>query len=566
MPNRYDEHARNSSYSRSDYGRSASAGSYDAHHTQRTPRERVSVRSDAFASADSSNIEQYRRSNYGHQSQFANANSGSSRAHSVHREHTNPGSSSRSRETRPTQSERRQQTNRNRTHTSDSTTSRSYAVREARTQRKKSKLPIIGGVVLVVLLAIGIGVFKYISTISDNLHQGITDDVRDVLVETKYAEEPFYMLLMGTDKSQAREEEGTYGVYRSDSMMLCRVDCVNKKVSIISLQRDTLVDMGEYGMQKLNAASLIGGPSYAIEKINELAGVQISHFAMVDFDGFEAIVDAVGGVEVDVPIEINDPDAGGYVAAGKQVLTGEQALILCRSRHTYDSYGAGDNYRAANQRMVLSALANKILGADLATIASSVTTLSQYVTTDFELTDIVGLAQAMRGIDMTSDIYTAMQPTESVYENGMWYDVTIEDEWKTMMDRVNQGLSPTEGDIVDPTGTVLASSGSGSQIGGSSANVYTNVKSGSVTVYNGNGKPGASSAGASVIANMGYTTETGNAQSYDYEHTLVIFNDVARRSEAEEIAQQLGAGCLILNNGAYQFSSDFLVIVGADRA
>ncbi|MCG5014988.1 LCP family protein, partial [Collinsella aerofaciens] len=89
-------------------------------------------------------------------------------------------------------------------------------------------------------------------------------------------------------------------------------------------------------------------------------------------DGFKDIVDALGGVEVDVPMEIDDEDAGGHLDAGLQTLSGDQALILCRSRHAYDEYGDGDSYRAANQRLVLSAIAKKILSADVATMASTV--------------------------------------------------------------------------------------------------------------------------------------------------------------------------------------------------
>ena len=62
----------------------------------------------------------------------------------------------------------------------------------------------------------------------------------------------------------------------------------------------------------------------------------------MDMDGLKATVDALGGVEVDVPIEINDPDAGGHLDAGLQTLDGDQALILCRARHAYDSYADGD--------------------------------------------------------------------------------------------------------------------------------------------------------------------------------------------------------------------------------
>ena len=66
-----------------------------------------------------------------------------------------------------------------------------------------------------------------------------------------------------------------------------------------------------------------------------MAGVPISHYAEINFDGFEEVVDALGGVEVDVPMEINDDEAGGHVDAGVQTLSGEEALILCPVSYTH---------------------------------------------------------------------------------------------------------------------------------------------------------------------------------------------------------------------------------------
>ncbi len=110
---------------------------------------------------------------------------------------------------------------------------------------------------------------------------------------------------------------------------------------------------------------------------------------------------------------IDDEDAGGHVDEGLQTLNGDQALILCRARHAYDEFGPGDEYRAANQRLVMSAIAKKLLSADAASMASTVQALSKYVTTDLGVTDIIGLAQAMQGLDPSTDIYSAMEPTTS---------------------------------------------------------------------------------------------------------------------------------------------------------
>ena len=210
--------------------------------------------------------------------------------------------------------------------------------------------------------------FAYYGILSGNLHAGVDAKLRAALVDTDLAKEPFYVLLMGTDGSNDRQASQEYAgdQFRSDSIILARIDPVDKKVTMVSIHRDTLVDMGEYGQNKLNAAHAIGGAALAVETVSKLAGVPISHYAEINFDGFKDVVDALGGVEADVPMEIDDEDAGGHLDAGVQTLSGDQALILCRSRHAYDEFGDGDSYRAANQRLVLGAIAKKILSADVA--------------------------------------------------------------------------------------------------------------------------------------------------------------------------------------------------------
>ncbi len=438
-----------------------------------------------------------------------------------------------------------------------------------RSRKRRRTLAIALAVVGVLVLGGAGAAFAYYNILSGNLHDGVSAELRDALVETDLANEPFYILLMGTDGSNDREasQEFAGDQFRSDSIILTRIDPVNKKATMVSIHRDTLVDMGEYGQNKLNAAHAIGGAALTVNTVSKLAGVPISHYAEINFDGFKDIVDALGGVEVDVPMEIDDADAGGHLDAGLQTLSGDQALILCRSRHAYDEYGDGDSYRAANQRLVLSAIAKKILAADVATMASTVQALSQYVTTDLEITDIIGLAQTMQGLDPSTDIYSAMEPTTSEYINDVWYEINNVEEWKKMMTRVDQGLPPTDEDIVDEqSNTVLATTGSGETH--SSTNEDGTQKkpkhSGNVAVRNGNGITGAGTEASARIEELGYTVESGNADSFDYAKTLVIYDDDSKASQAKEIAEALGVGKAMANDGSYLFESDFLVVLGSD--
>lgn len=451
-----------------------------------------------------------------------------------------------------------------------------------RPSNKKRNLTIAAVVAVALVLVGAISAYAYVNSISSNLHEGVDQDLRNALVKTDMANEPFYMLLLGTDKVWWREGTEEGGIYRSDTMILARVDAPQGTISLVSIPRDTLVDLGEYGWQKINAAYGLGGPSLAVEAVSKLTDVKISHYAEVDIDGLSAVVDAIGGIEVEVPIEIDDEDAGGYVAAGWQTLNGEQALILCRSRNAYiETSGAPDLMRAANQRMVLSAIAHKVLGSDVATIANTVNSVSGYVTTDLELNDIIGLAQAMQGINTDDAMYTASLPCHSAYvvaglgypdmysstpsdtldptiPDG-WYGIIDKSDWDKMKQRMDQGLPPTEGyEIDEATGTVLATAGADAQDIG--------VKNCWITVMNGTDRSGLATRASGLLSAAGFNNvSVGNAtEGYDYPETLVIYDNDGQAREAEQIVSALGQGRAMQNDGNWIVSNDFLIVIGDD--
>lgn len=439
----------------------------------------------------------------------------------------------------------------------------SGTVAALRKKRKRRKILGVCAVSLAVLLLVGIiAALNYVNRISSNLTDGLDSSLFDILVATDTAEDPFYMLLLGVDGSLDRDESGEFGgSYRSDSMMLARIDPKEHKVAIISIPRDTRVDLGEYGVNKINAAHAYGGPTLAVKTVSELTGVPISHYAEINFDGFSHIVDTLGGVEVDVPIEIDDPEAGGYVPSGRQTLDGSQALILCRSRHSYDDYGDGDIFRAANQRVVLSAVAGKLLKSDALTIANTINSISEAVITDMSIDQIIATAQSMRGLDPSTDIYTATIPSDSEYVGGIWYEVIDRDAMKKMISRVDQGLPPTEEDQVDElTGTVISNSGSG-DIGGQ----YAVDRTATIRIRNGNGTDGVCADAENILKSMGYRNfDTGNANNFDYPETLVIYKESKNADYAKQICEAMGVGRAVKDNGEYLFDSDFLIVIGAD--
>lgn len=441
----------------------------------------------------------------------------------------------------------------------------SYAAESRKRSKHRRVIKIVLIAALVVILAMGTAACAFLYKVQSNMQQGLDTELLTVLDPT-VGGEPFYMLLMGVDGSYERgaEEQNDNTGTRSDSMILARIDPEEKQVTMISLARDTMVDMGKYGTQKLNAAHAYGGPAYAVQVVEDLAGVSISHYAEINFDAFKAMVDALGGITVDVPIEIDDPNVEAYVPAGVQRLDGAQALSLCRSRHAYDDYGAGDMFRSANQRLVLGAIMEEVLSADVVTLVRTVESLSEYVVTDMSVTEILSLAVGMAGMDVDSSFYTAQMPTTSAYIDGLWWEQVIQSEWDTMMDRVDQGLPPYEEDVVhEETGTVLATSGNGSQTESSDSGESVQ-RSGTVTVKNGNGKAGVGEEAVSRVTPLGYTATASNANNFNYQKTVVVYADSSQKAAAEEIVDALGVGTAVKNDGSYLYEGDFLVLIGAD--
>ena len=433
-------------------------------------------------------------------------------------------------------------------------------------KRRRRKRRIVAGLTAVAVVAVLIAgsVFGVFGGINSALHSGLDSSLWGVL-DSAEAGEPFYMLLMGTDESADRQDdEELAGLFRTDTIILARVDPKEQALTLVSIPRDTQVDLGEHGMQKINAAHTFGGPTLAVQTVEDLCGVNISHYAEIDFDGFIGMVDALGGIEVDVPMTIDDEDAGGHVDAGLQTLDSWQALTLCRARNAYEEVvGQGDLYRAANQRLVLGAIVKKILSSDPATMTNAINTCAQYVRTDLDMNGILDLAQRFQGFDSERKLYTAVFPVESEYSDDIWWDIAQTDEWEEMRERMDHGLSPLTEDVVDPTtGTILATAGDSAR--GAVDAEDEGTHSGTVIVRNGSTYEGAGAKAAEALGKMGFKTDVANADALDYEETLIVYNGTAQSTEAGQIAKALGCGHAIRNDGTYAFDGDFLVVIGAD--
>ena len=420
--------------------------------------------------------------------------------------------------------------------------------------RKRKRIAVTVAVVaLALVLGGGVAALGWMGMVNSQLQGGL-EDLDDVLVR-KQSSDPYYMLLMGTDGREEGEPD------RTDTIILARIDAKNKQVVLVSIPRDTRVQIEGHGYQKINAAHAYGGAKGAVQAVSNLAGVEISHYAEIDFSGFENLVDTLGGVEVDVPFAIDDWDAGGEVEAGTQVLDGEHALIFCRSRNT----AIGDYQRQANQRMFLQALASKVLQADPATMLSAVNSIAGAVATDMDVQTIVGLANELSGLS-TDNIYTYTVPSSPQTIDGISYVIVDQTAWQQMMATIDAGGLPESqseslGGVVSDQYKNESSSGSSDSTG--SVDVQRSAYS--ITVRNGCGIEGAASAAASKLQTAGYQiNDTGNTNQPVYDKTLVIYNDGSDSQIATDMINVLGVGQAVASNGRYSFDGKLMVVVGSD--
>jgi LCP family protein required for cell wall assembly len=431
---------------------------------------------------------------------------------------------------------------------------------------------------LLVAALVGIAVYYvYVNNalgtdLQGNQHDFNTGVYDGVFVEPEKPEDPFWMLFMGTD-----DREG-YEIPRTDTLILARVDQQAKKVAMISIPRDTYVNHPEYGEIKINAAYTYAelnetgsGPAQTVKTISNFAGVDIAYFAQINFPGLEQVVTDLGGVMVDVPVDIiNDPDSGGLdIHAGLQKLDGPHALAFCRARNPFEA--AGDYQRQANQRTFLQALAKQVLAADLPQIATTVTNMANMTFTNMDLSKIIKVAQGMRGMEESS-IYTYYFPSapSPTPINGLSYVIADEYAWQQMRDALNAGEYPehqegTWAGVVPDDYLPSVTTTTSDQLDGQTSNVT--VGDYVIDVRNGYGIQGSATSVSDMLVLAGYRRgEIGNANSYVYDTTYVVYKDEAHKAVAEDIRKRLGYGRIIDSLGQYTFSGDILVVVGGDFA
>ncbi|MBN2247538.1 MAG: LCP family protein [Coriobacteriia bacterium] len=394
---------------------------------------------------------------------------------------------------------------------------------------------------LLVLAVIAAGATYVYSTLHSagrmmNQQPGIDERLSEVL-EAREKRKPFNVLLLGSDMRPWESES------RADTIIVARVDVEAGKVWLLSIPRDTRAEIPGHGVGKINGANFYGGPSLMVETVSQTLGIPIHHYMSVDLTGFQKVVDAVGGVWIDVDVEIDDWRAAshspGYraknIKPGYQLLDGEHALTYVRSRDFPDA----DFTRMRHQQVFFKALADQMTKVgNVLKIPSIVREMAEYMSTDMSMGDMIDLASALR------DIGSANIETATLV--GEWrspYVWTDEERKAFLIDAMMNGRSFDE--EADPEDSVI-----------DPATI-------SVSVRNGAGIEGCAAAAAEILRQAGYAVgEVGNANQFVYDETLVVFQ--SGHDMAVQVAEALPKARVVESRGMYAFTSDILVVVGKD--
>jgi polyisoprenyl-teichoic acid--peptidoglycan teichoic acid transferase len=395
-------------------------------------------------------------------------------------------------------------------------------------------IALAGFVVAGVLLAI------YVNDVNTRLRPDAAA-IGDALAEPPGFSEPYYVLIMGSDRRPGETNA------RTDTLILARVDPGEKRATLVSIPRDTRVEIPGHSTTKINAASAWGGPELAIRTVADFTGLPISHYIEMDFEGFKEIVDALGGVTVAVPHAIDDPLAANYdtryqsIPAGVQRLSGAHALTFVRSR----AYPEGDLMRIQNQQAFLRALLAEITKVqNPLRLKRVLDAFVDNVSTDLSAVRLLSLANGMRGMDIDA-LEAVTIPGTPEYLDGVSYVIADEEAMREMLSRIDQGLPATQADA---------------EAGDASAPEPGSI---TVAVRNGAGISGLAAAAVSRLVPQGFeVVETGNASQFVYDETLIVHRDAEDKAVA--VRDVLGTGRVVPSRGMYTFDADVLVVVGKD--
>lgn len=358
--------------------------------------------------------------------------------------------------------------------------------------------------------------------------------------------EPITFLLIGSDSREGLSSLQNFGESageRADVIILLSIRPDVGTAQMLSLPRDLYVEIPGNGTNKINSAFAFGGAPLMVETVSDFTDVAINHYVEVDFVGFQAIVDDLGGVQIDFPFPARDGKSGLDVDAGTQTLDGAQALAFARSRSYEELQGgswvavdADDFGRTRRQQQLIFAILRGLARpSSLVEMGDLVGGFAEYLTVDTTLAEgsLAQLALSMRNV-RPNQIEAATLPGEIASRNGASVVIPTDPDADQILANLRAGQPMATFDPSD-------------------------LK---VRVLNGNGVPGSAKAMAERLESDGFTVlNVGDADQKSFPMTTILVRPDTI-SYGELIAGELGYG--VVEIGSIGSELGAVVIVGDD--
>ena len=332
------------------------------------------------------------------------------------------------------------------------------------------------------------------------------------------------LLLVGLDEVPGED------INRSDSIAFVSIDIDDKVVRMLSIPRDTRVQIPDRGWQKLNHAYAYGGVDLLKTTLVNYLGVPIPYHVIVNLDSFPELVDLIGGVTINVPKRLRYTDkAGGVhidIPAGEQHMDGKTALGYVRFRHD----ALGDIGRVERQQVFMMAVFRKMKDPSMITKVPELIRQSlRLVKTNLTLSQAVQLASYLKDLDPSRTVFRTL-PGKSAYISGISY-------WLGELSSISEILSEKPLETVETEEMEEQAVEADTAVEVDLKELVASIKV-PLSVLNGSGASGVGKESATRLQSIGIdVVHIGNAKHYDYKFTNILY---PAGEEMEKAARTLG--------------------------
>jgi len=338
------------------------------------------------------------------------------------------------------------------------------------------------------------------------------------------------ILLIGVDD---KVERG-----RADTLILASINFQSRRLGLLSVPRDTRVRIPGHGVGKINSAYALGGPPLCVETVSSLLGVPVYYYAKTDFQGIQKIVDAMGGVVIDVEKDMNYDDNWGnlhiHLKKGRQRLNGYDAMCYVRFRHDAE----GDYGRMKRQKkFLLAAYRQMLIGetGDKPDLLLLVRQFTRHIKTNLSDRQIVWLTRFMKKVDPATALVAAV-PSQPQRINGTAYEIVDESVARRLAAEMHARLA------VGPE---------------------YDYRFARVAVRNASGESGLGAAAARLIRAAGYEVADVSTQRETFPRSKIFFAPGYRKA-AEEIGNLLGTEAMFARSSPGKAGEPEVVLVLGD--